>query len=84
MRTPFGTLQSDIFEFDSVLRDSGVAFGPSALLRAEFDKSVFEVSIQTPVTVRPDIFRRHIKKLSISETTAVEIIQESRESRFQE
>ena len=52
---------------DSVLRDSGVAFGPSALLRAEFDKIVFEVSIQTPVTVRTEVLRRHIKNLSISE-----------------
>ena len=34
----------------SVLRDSGVAFGPSALLRAEFDYSIFEVSTQTSAT----------------------------------
>ena len=67
MRTPLGTFQSNIFEFDSVLRDSGVAFGPSALLRAEFNKSVFEVSRQTPVTVRTEVLRRHTKNLSISE-----------------
>ena len=57
MRTPLGTFQSNIFEFDSVLRDSGVAFGPSALLRAEFDKILFEVSIQTSVTVRTGVLK---------------------------
>ena len=61
MRTPLGTLQSNIFKFDSVLRDSGVAFGPSALLRAEFDKSVFEVSRQTPVTVRTVMLKKYIE-----------------------
>ena len=61
MRTPLGTFQSNIFEFDSVLRDSGVAFGPSALLRAEFDKSVFEVSRQTPVTVRTVMLKKYIE-----------------------
>ena len=42
---------------DSVLRDSGVAFGPSALLRAEFDEIVLEVSTRTSVTVRSVVLK---------------------------
>ena len=44
-------------------------------MRAEFDKSVFEVSIQTPVTVRTEVLRRNIKNLSISEPAAAVVVE---------
>ena len=49
-------------------------------MRAEFDKILFEVSIQTSVTVRTGVLRRHIKNLSISEPAAAVVLKIGRNS----